>query len=158
MLNYSEKSLRRLVELEKCYSAALANPDVLNHFYAIVGKGRRLGSKGEQRAAADDLEKRLDEISAKLAGETGSLDEEEAVAKKKESEESSSAEEEKPVLPKRKAKAPQRTARYASKKAMARTRTTRKAKAVPGRGKGRPCDHDDDSADNHDSDDEEATM
>jgi hypothetical protein len=40
LLNYSEKALRRLIELEKCYSAALINPGVLDHFFVLVGKVR----------------------------------------------------------------------------------------------------------------------
>lgn len=38
LLNYSEKAMRRLIDLEKCYAATLVNPDILNHFYTVVNK------------------------------------------------------------------------------------------------------------------------
>ncbi|KAK9823736.1 hypothetical protein WJX72_005030 [[Myrmecia] bisecta] len=44
-LNYSEKGIKKMMEMFKCYKEALATPEVLAHFQAILGKAKKLSKQ-----------------------------------------------------------------------------------------------------------------
>jgi len=58
LLNYSEKSIRKLAEMWKTYSDKLSDPDLFSSFQAILKKAKKF-AKPEVRSVIDEFELKI---------------------------------------------------------------------------------------------------
>jgi len=81
MLQYNDRSIKKLIEHLSCYQTALADSDVHGSFADILAKANKFASTDLKQAVAE-LESRIEEIHSKGL-EDGDADEKAARASKK---------------------------------------------------------------------------
>jgi len=72
LLNYNEKSIKKLNDLWKYYHDKLTDEDISNSFHAIVAKSKKF-AKPEFKVIIEELEKRLGNFAAGIIGENDTV-------------------------------------------------------------------------------------